>query len=573
MIGLFFLFFIAAGAALLVEPAPHLPLLAVAVTGMALVGVLGIRSTAASARDTELALTEGERYIERIAELSHDIHLIVDAQNGGYLYLNPAVEDLLGYSMDAFLKGGSDYFHSLVHPEDLAVLRQQFDTHANAQAVGGAADEPIHEEIFRIRNHHGAWRWFKRRRTVFVRFPDGRPAEILAVMQDITQQHAYESALVQAHKVESLGALVRGTVHDLNNTLMGIQGFAEIALEGSQDPNSLRSGLEGVQMSLQRASGLCRQILAYSGQGRIQISPHQLNDAVRESLSTIESLVPDGAHMVLDLQNDLPLASVDLIQARHALLNLVFNAAESLGIRGGEITLRTYLRAFSGSEAGYQGLKGDFVCLEVRDTGPGTPAELLGEIFDPLYSTLHPGHGLGLSTVKSILEEHQGFVRAKGEPGVGDSTILCFPLAEKNPEIDEGDEGTPVVGVSGVILLVDDEPMVRSILRQGLEISGFKVLEAVDGVDGFASFVRHRSSISLVLLDLTMPRMGGDEVFEEIHRLAPEVPVVLMSGYSMEEATAALSGRGLAGFLSKPCSIKDALGVVTRVLAENPKAR
>jgi DNA-binding NtrC family response regulator len=130
-----------------------------------------------------------------------------------------------------------------------------------------------------------------------------------------------------------------------------------------------------------------------------------------------------------------------------------------------------------------------------------------------------------------------------------------------------------VVGASGVILLVDDEPTIRAILRQGLEASGFKVLEAVDGVDGFASFVRHRSSITLVLLDLTMPRMGGDEVYEEIHKLAPEVPVVLMSGYSMEEATAALSGRGLAGFLSKPCSIKEALAVVTRALAENPQSR
>ena len=127
-----------------------------------------------------------------------------------------------------------------------------------------------------------------------------------------------------------------------------------------------------------------------------------------------------------------------------------------------------------------------------------------------------------------------------------------------------------MVGTSGVILLVDDEPTIRAILRQGFESAGYKVLEAVDGVDGFASFVRHRSSITAVLLDLTMPRMGGDEVFEEIHKLAPEVPVVLMSGYSEEEATAALSGRGLAGFLSKPCSIKEALAVMDHVLASVP---
>ncbi|WP_306599862.1 PAS domain-containing hybrid sensor histidine kinase/response regulator [Geothrix sp. 21YS21S-2] len=565
MLGLFFLLFAAAAVSLVFTAGTHSPVLALSLTGMAIVGTMGIRSTAVRAREAELALGEGERYIEKVAELSQDIHAIMDAESGAFLYLNPAVEDLLGYPTETFMKGGRDYFYSLVHPDDLPILRKHREAPAPPPPEGG--EEPILEEIYRIRNHHGAWRWFKSRRTVFVRYGDGRPAETLAVIQDITQQRSFESALVQAHKVESLGALVRGTVNDLNNTLMGIQGYAEIALEGEQGPAILRASLESVQASIGRATGLCKQILSYTGQGRIQISPHQLNDAVRESLSAIETLVPDGAHLVLDLQNDLPLASVDLTQARHALLNLVFNACESLGIRGGEITIRTFMRSLGGTETGGQGLRGDFVCLEVADTGPGTPPEILGKVFDPLFSTLHPGHGLGLSTVEDILREHQGAVHAKGEPGLGDSTVLYFHLAEKNPEIDEGDEGTPLVGASGVLLLVDDEPTIRAILRQGFENAGFKVIEGVDGVDGFASFVRHRSSINAVLLDLTMPRMGGDEVFEEIHKLAPEVPVVLMSGYSQEEATTALAGRGLAGFLSKPCSIKEALAVVSRALA------
>jgi len=120
---------------------------------------------------------------------------------------------------------------------------------------------------------------------------------------------------------------------------------------------------------------------------------------------------------------------------------------------------------------------------------------------------------------------------------------------------------------------VDDEPTIRAILRQGLEIAGFKVLEAGDGVEGFGAFVRHRSAISLVLLDLTMPRMGGEEVFAEIQKLAPEIPVVLMSGYSEQEATSALASTGLAGFLPKPCSIKDALAVVRKALEEAAQAR
>ena len=565
MLGLFFICFTLAAVNLLPGGQNHLPVMPLALAGMAVSGVLGIRSGMTRAAETEQALAEGERYIETIAELSQDIHALVDPRTGEFLYMNPAVEDLLGYPTEAFLKGGREYFHSLVHADDLPVLRQQLEGLDLPPAKPG--EEAIQEEVFRIRNHHGAWRWFKSRRTVFVRFPDGRPAELLTVMQDITQQRSFEAALVQAHKVESLGALVRGTIHDLNNTLMGIQGYAEIALEGEQGPAVLRGALGSVQESIQRATGLCKQMLAYTGQGRIQISPHQLNDAVRESLQTIQTLVPDGANLVLELQNDLPLASVDLAQARHAMFHLARERFDGLGIRGGEITIRTQLRSLSGAEPEAQGLAGDFVCLEVSDTGPGTPAEVLARVYDPLFSTLHPGRGLGLSTVQGILQEHHGAVRATGVPGAGDSTVLYFQLAEKNPEIDEGDEGTPLTGTSGVILLVDDEPTIRAILRQGFESAGYKVIEGVDGVDGFAAFVRHRSSISAVLLDLTMPRMGGDEVFEEIHKLAPEVPVVLMSGYSQEEATAALSGRGLAGFLSKPCSIKEALVVMGRALA------
>jgi DNA-binding NtrC family response regulator len=124
-----------------------------------------------------------------------------------------------------------------------------------------------------------------------------------------------------------------------------------------------------------------------------------------------------------------------------------------------------------------------------------------------------------------------------------------------------------------VVLIVDDEPTIRAILSQGFENAGYKVIEAVDGVDGFGAFVRHRSSISVVLLDLTMPRMNGDEVFEEIHKVAPEVPVILMSGYSQPEATAALADKGLTAFLSKPCSIKEALAAVQKALGKTAATR
>ena len=564
LLGLCFASFLTAAIAMLALPGPRSPLPSLALAAMAVTGMLAIRGLVRGGRETEQALAEAERYIEAVADLSQDIHAIIATRTRKFLYLNPAVVNLLGFSQEDFTRGGLAFFNSLVHPEDLPALQAQY-TRLLVPPEPGRAPDGIAEQTFRIRDRRGIHLWFKSRMLVFARQPSGQAAELLAVIHDVTEQRSFEAALLQAQKQESLVALARGTVHDLNNTLMGIQGFTEIALDGTGNPQAFRANLEQVRASILRASSLCRQMVAYTGNGRLQIAPRQLNDAVRESLPAIESMLPQGGHLELDLEADLPLASLDLNQVHYAVLNLVFNAAEAIRVAGGEIALRTRLKLLAGGGAP-EGLEGSFACLEVSHSGPGISQEVLDQVFDPLFPAKWPGHGLGLSAVAGIMREHQGAVQTAARPGGGEVATLYFPLALKVPELDPADEGTPVTGLSGVILLVDDEPTVRAILRQGLEQAGFKVLEAADGVDGVAAFVRHRSAISLVLLDLTMPRMGGDLVFREIRKLAPALPVVLMSGYSEQEATSALASQGLAGFLPKPCSIRDVLEVVRRAL-------
>jgi len=532
-------------------------------------GLLLFNRMASHTREVNQALEHGEEYIERVADLSQDIHAIINVDTQTYAYMNQAVERLLGYSPQEFIQGGTSFFLELIHPDDRRLVSRQWDRLLEHSSTPPASrtQEVTQEEVYRIRNKWMEYRWFRSRRVVFARHDDGRPWEILAVVHDITEQRSYEAALVHTHEFESLGLLARRLAHDLNNILMGIQGHTDLGLESRDTARHLEL-LGKISESTERASKLCRQMLAYAGRGRVQITRHQLNDSVREGLPLVESLMPENVNLALELENDLPRINADPNQVRYAMLNLVVNAMESLGAQEGEIAIRTALRHLDGRESNLpQTLLGDYVCLEVRDTGQGMSEETLSGIFDPFFSVKHPGRGLGMLTVQGIAREHQGALQADSHPGQGSTFRVYFPIAEKEPEaIDPSDEATPVVGGPGLILLVDDEPVIRSILRQGLEHAGFKVIEAADGVEGFGAFVRHRSSIRMVLLDLTMPRMSGDEVFAEIQRLAPEVPVVLMSGYSQQEATAALQGKGLAGFLSKPCSVREALAIVHRVL-------
>jgi PAS domain S-box-containing protein len=546
-------------------------LLACAAGFMGVLGLMLFDRLRLQTREVSQALEHGEDYIEQVAELSQDVHAIIDVDTQTYVYMNQAVEKLLGFTPAEFIQGGMVFFQDLVHPDDKLLVARQWERLMER----GAAPPPsrnlevAQEEIYRIRNKWDEYRWFRSRRVVFSRHPDGRPWEILVVVHDITEQRSYEAALVHAHEFESLGLLARRLAHDLNNILMGIQGYADLGLEAKDLGQSLEL-FKNIEAGTERASKLCRQMLAYAGRGRVQITRHQLNDSIREGLPLVESLMPENMHLALELESDLPRVNADPNQVRYAMLNLVVNAMEAMGNQEGEITITTAMKHLDGSNSSLPpALLGDYVCLEVRDTGAGMSEETLSGIFDPFFSSKHPGRGLGMLTVQGIAREHQGALEADSAPGQGSTFRIYFPTAEKDPEMaDDGDEGTPIIGGPGLILLVDDEPTIRSILRQGLEGAGYKVIEAVDGVDGFGAFVRHRSSIRLVLLDLTMPRMGGDEVFAEIQKVAPEVPVVLMSGYSQQEATATLQGQGLAGFLPKPCSVREALSIVRRVLGQ-----
>ncbi|HWQ08113.1 MAG TPA: PAS domain-containing protein, partial [Holophaga sp.] len=349
LLGLFlantlFLVWLAAGQA---RPLALTALLVEAALGLFLFSRLSGR-----AKEADDALERADRYIQGVADLSLDVQSIINAQHQSYLYMNSAVEKVLGYKSEEFIEGGLDFFYSILHPEDLPQVRRGLERMMDP-ALPAREDDRVQEEIYRVRNKWDEYRWFRSRRMVFTRTQDGAPRDLLVVARDFTEQRGFELALVQAQEFESLGILARRLAHDLNNILMGIQGYVELGLDGKGLPPEAQ---EKIREGTGRATEICRQMLAFAGRGRLQLMRHQLNDALREGLPVVESLLPENVQLTLELEPDLPRINADPNQIRYALLNLVVNAMETLGTREGEIVVRTGLKHLSGD--GEQGLAG-----------------------------------------------------------------------------------------------------------------------------------------------------------------------------------------------------------------------
>ena len=326
-----------------------------------------------------------------------------------------------------------------------------------------------------------------------------------------------------------------------------------------------------IEQAALRAADLTRQLLAYAGKGRFVVEPVGLSQLVEEMLTLVRSAMSRKAELHLDLARELPAVEADATQLRQVVMNLLTNASDALEDRPGAIVLRTGLQrvdaSYRNSMGGTQTLAdGLYVSLEVSDTGVGMDPDTLNRIFDPFFTTKFTGRGLGLAATRGIVLGHRGAIRVRSVVGEGTTFTLLFPALEAAAATRSVTRASATWRGSGTVLVIDDEPTVRRVTRAILQRSGFDVIEAPDGVEGLAKFEQHRDTIRLILLDLTMPRMDGEETFRRLRLLDPEVRVVLMSGYNSQNVTAHFVGKGLAGFVQKPFSADDLEAQVRTVL-------
>ncbi len=435
-----------------------------------------------------------------------------------------------------------------------------------------------HEDPIRL---PGGIRWFLTSLEP-VRDSRGAIGAIQIVSVEITEskraeeeRRELEAKLLQAQKLESLGLLAGGIAHDFNNLLLGVLGNADLALLTLSDVSPVRPRIEEIKKASLRAAELTRQMLAYSGRGSYVVGEIDLTEVMDEMLHLLESSISKKVRLRVALERDLPAIEADPAQVQQIAMNLITNASEACGEGGGDVAITTGAMPCSGEYLAASYLteppeEGEYVFVQVSDTGCGMDEETRARMFDPFFSTKFTGRGLGLAAVLGIVRSHKGALLVESEPGRGTTLRVLLPSlgrpARRSVEEEVG-RAEPWRG-SGAILVVDDEEVVRETVRLLLERAGFEVLTAADGLEGLEIFRRRAQEIVCVLLDLTMPEMGGEEVLEALLEVRADARVILSSGYDHSEVVPRLAERQRVAFIQKPyrwSALRDGLRSILEV--------
>jgi len=378
------------------------------------------------------------------------------------------------------------------------------------------------------------------------------------------------SQLLQAQKMEAIGTLAGGVAHDFNNLLQIALGYSEILLVGKNPDHPDYDKLHTINATARRGSDLVQRLMVFSRKGDTRPRSLNLNHEVTQVKKLLERTIPKMIAIELSLESWLPVINADPVQVEQILLNLAINAKDAMPESGGKLTIETrnitldeeYCRVY------LQAKPGQYVMISVSDTGHGMSQETAQHIFEPFFTTKGEGKGtgLGLAMVYGIMKHHEGFINCYSEPGHGTTFRIYFPVVSTELEEDSEQESAVLQGGSETILLVDDEESLCDIGSQLLTRAGYTVLTATSARDALDLYRNQKSDISLVILDLIMPEMGGKECFQELVNINPQVRVILSSGFLSDGTYKEARVFGFMGLVEKPYNMRELLGMVREVL-------
>jgi signal transduction histidine kinase/CheY-like chemotaxis protein len=465
---------------------------------------------------------------------------------------------------------GAVSYGGLLHPEDAGRVESEV-----AAALRDGVASFVHEP-YRVHAKNGTVRWLydathvvRDSNDVVTHF-HGYVIDVSARVRAEDAERELERRLYHSQKLERLGVLAGGVAHDFNNLLTAILGQAELARRRlDRSPEMALGSIEQIEVLARRASELTRQLLAYSGKGSFVVEPVSLDALVAEMAGMLEIVVPKKATLTLEIEAALPAVMADRAQLQQVVMNLLTNAAEALPDGVGRISLVVRALELSGDELERRGAAelspGTYLEVAVSDTGVGMAEDVRERLFDPFFTTKASGRGLGMSAVLGIVRGHAGHIDVRSTVGQGTTFTLLLPATTRMPS-SKPTGRSEIRARRGRLLLVDDEPPIRTTLSVLLAQFGFEVVTAENGKRAVEVFDEHGGDVVLVLMDMTMPVMSGPEALRELRRRDPKLPVILSSGFSETEVTRAAGGDGVSGFLAKPYDLEDLRRAIDAVL-------
>jgi len=514
-------------------------------------GAIASAQLFAERKRAEEALQASEEKYRLLVQNSNDAIFI--AQDGVIKFPNLKTEELLGYSAVELARIP---FVNHIHPDDRDMVLEKHERRLEGQKFPSTYS-------FRIRNKSGEELWVEINAVLIVW--EGRPAT-LNMVRNITEKKKLEAQYLQAQKMEAVGTLAGGIAHDFNNLLMGIQGHTSLMLLDMGASHPHYKMLKSIEEQVKSGADLTWQLLSFARGGKFEVKPTELNAIIKKT-SGMFGRTKKEISIHKSFQPDLWPVEVDRGQIEQVLLNLYVNAWQAMP-SGGMLFLETknvildenYVRPFNV-------LPGNYVKISVTDTGVGMDEKTLKRIFEPFFTTkdMGRGTGLGLATVYGIIKGHGGFINVYSEKGHGATFNIYLPTSEKKVEKEKKSPEKLLKGKE-TILLVDDEEVVINVSRMILEALGYKVFMARSGQEAIEVYKAKKEVIDLVILDMIMPGMGGENTFDVLKSINPDLKFILSSGYSINGQATRIMERGCQAFIQKPFGARDLSQKIREVL-------